>query len=96
MCKVFRNATFRKIFEDVNISLKDLLLADIAQSTFADKIRYLRTKRGLTQLEFAKLLNKGFGTIVKWELETCKPNLKTITEISSILDIDYNYLLDQD
>lgn len=96
MCRVNDLQTFSDVFAQITISLKDMQLASLEQKSFADKLRYIRKERGLTQLQFAELINRGYRTVIKWELNDRKPTFETIVEISSILDIDYNYLLDQD
>lgn len=93
MCTVFDTATFSEIFSSININTNSWRVSKTLPTTFSEKIRYLRLERGLTQLQFAKLLNKGFGTITKWEQGITFPKLETIKEISETLEINYTYLL---
>lgn len=91
MCKVFKIATFLEIFSTVNIAITDWKLSKMCPTTFPDKIRYLRIERDLTQLQFAKLLHRGFGTITKWEQGINIPKEETLIEICTILNINIDY-----
>lgn len=60
---------------------------------FRERIRILRKKRGFTQEKMAQLLNMGQSSYAKWENGRTEPTLKSIIELSKILDISTDYLL---
>ena len=80
----------------MNGIVSKMYLPNKSLTSFAEKIRYIRFKKGLTQLQFSKLLHKGFGTITKWEQGITYPKKETLIEISKILKVDYTYFLDQE
>ena len=96
MCKVFYTATFSEVFSPITIDIKTWKASKLSPTNFPEKIKYIRLERGLTQLEFSKLLNRGFSTITKWEQCLTYPKKETLIEISKILKVDYTYFLDQE
>lgn len=59
----------------------------------SDNIKEARTKRGLTQDELAKILNKTKNVISNWERGDNKPDADTLFTLCDILGVDPNYLL---
>ena len=56
-------------------------------------IKELRLEKGLTQTEFAKLLNTTHDTISLWELGKSYPDIYYIIEIAKIFEVSSDYLL---
>ncbi|WLD76241.1 helix-turn-helix transcriptional regulator [Mogibacterium neglectum] len=59
-------------------------------------IKEKRTKLGLTQDDLAKKLQVSRSTISNWEINRNYPDIKLIVNISNILDIPLNELLQED
>lgn len=68
--------------------------------SFGEKLKSLRTKRGLSQEELADELNKEFGTsinkgmISKWENDRESPRMKVARNISAYFNISLDELLE--
>lgn len=66
-------------------------------STFGNKIKELRIKKGLTQYELADKINETYGTLInkgmisKWENDLGEPRLET----ARILALFFNITLDE-
>ncbi|MBA5275025.1 helix-turn-helix transcriptional regulator [Enterococcus hirae] len=60
---------------------------------FNERIKTIRTEKGLTQKEFAKLINVPERAYQYYESGTRKPNLDKIIEIADILDTSIDYLV---
>lgn len=60
------------------------------------KIRELRRERGLTQIEFGKLINISASTIALWETGKREPDIKKLKEIANIFNVTTDYLLDNE
>lgn len=58
-----------------------------------DKIKLLRRKRKLTQLQLANELNVSAQAVSKWEKGLSAPDIETIIKISKIFDVTTDYLL---
>lgn len=63
---------------------------------FGKKIKNLRQERGYTQEELGKLLNVSRSTISSWEIGRTFPDIEMIFQISRILDISIDFLLNDD
>lgn len=63
---------------------------------FGDKLAQLRRKNGLSQEELGDQLNVTRQTISKWELGQSKPDTDKLIEISKLLNVDLNQLIDDD
>lgn len=57
------------------------------------KIKELRKEKKLTQSQLAKLINKSTITIRKWENGERTPNIATIKQIASVLNVNINDLI---
>lgn len=65
--------------------------------TFAEKIRELRTKKGLSQTELGKAVGVSLRTVRNWELEGRYPKQREIYgKLAEVLDCDINYLMADD
>lgn len=58
-----------------------------------DTIRRLRTEKGLTQRELAKLLGISPSTIGMYEQNRREPDLTSIENMSKLFDVTADYLL---
>ena len=64
-------------------------------SLFADTLKFLRTKKGLSQNQLAQLANLMFvnkATISKWESGTRLPDAAMITRLARTLEVDVGTL----
>lgn len=60
---------------------------------FADRLKQLRIKKGITQVEFAKKFNISSGTIAMWETAKRTPDVETLKKIADFFDVTIDYLL---
>ena len=60
---------------------------------FADALRILRTKKGLSQNQLANLMFVNKATISKWESGSRLPSADMITRIARFLEVDVGTLL---
>lgn len=58
-----------------------------------DRLKFLRKKKGLTQLSLAKKLDKAMSTISGYEINNAEPDTDTVVEIAKILGTTTDYLL---
>ncbi len=58
-----------------------------------NKISRKRKDIGITQIEFAEMLNVTRQTVSPWEAGTVVPDIDKISDISKILHVKCNYLL---
>lgn len=61
---------------------------------FGDKLTLLRKRNGLSQEDLGEKLNVTRQTVSKWELGQTKPDTDKLMEISKLLNIDFNVLID--
>ena len=65
--------------------------------TFAEKIRELRNKKGLSQTELGKAVGVSLRTVRNWELEGRYPKQRDLySKLAEVLDCDINYLMTED
>lgn len=62
-------------------------------ANFSDRIRQLRTDKGLTQAELSKIFNKSDSATRMWELGRSKPDADTLIELSKFFECTTDYLL---
>ena len=55
----------------------------------------LRKSRGLTQQDFAKILNYSDKTISKWELGYASPSIETLKQIADYYEVTVDYFLSE-
>jgi len=60
---------------------------------FANRLKELRKKNGLTQLEFSKLFDVGLATIAMWESSQRRPPAKMLMAIADYFKVSIDYLL---
>ena len=56
----------------------------------------LRKKKGLTQVELAKLLNVQQTTVSKWEVGRATPDYPVLIKLAELFDVSVDYLLGAD
>lgn len=61
--------------------------------TFGSRLKSIRKKHNLTQLELAKKINLSKANVSKYESDLVEPNLETLAMISTLFDVSLNYLL---
>ena len=61
-----------------------------------DNIKALRKQKGISQEELASRIHVVRQTISKWELGQSKPDTDKLIEISKLLNVDLNQLIDDD
>ena len=64
--------------------------------TLGQKIKKLRTDKGLTQKDLADQLHVTFQTVSKWEGGTNEPDIATLKELSRFFGCSFDYLLNDD
>ena len=64
--------------------------------TIGQKIKKLRTEKGLTQKDLADQLHVTFQTISKWEKDENEPDLATVRELAKLFGCSLDYLLSED
>ena len=62
-------------------------------SLFADTLKTLRTKKGLTQIQLARAMFVNKATISKWESGSRLPSADMIAHLARILEVDVGTLL---
>ncbi len=60
--------------------------------SFGERLKKARTLRGLTQKQLAEKLNIGSTTVTGYEKDNSEPNMLTISKIMEILEVDANFL----
>lgn len=56
------------------------------------RIRELRLKMGIRQIEFAKLMEVSQSTVSSWECETYLPSVRDIPKLAKALDCEISEL----
>ncbi len=59
----------------------------------ADRIRYLRDKAGMKQVELAKRLGISRSAVNSWEMSLSFPSIANIIEMTQIFHVSADYLL---
>jgi len=60
-----------------------------------EKLKQLRIKKGLTQIELAKIFSTSHATINRYEKGVNEPDSKTITKFADFFNVSTDYLLDR-
>jgi len=61
-----------------------------------DKIKELRTKKGILQQDLADALNVSKSTVAMWETNKREPNADTLAAIATFFNVPAGYLLGDD
>lgn len=91
MSSIFESTIFGQVFGSCEFNLNEVLSNNIPNDTIANKLKKLRIGNDITQLEFAKSINKGFGTITKWEQGLTIPSQDTLNRIKNIYNLPEIY-----
>lgn len=60
---------------------------------FAERLKELRTEKGLSQRGLAKLCNLSFSAIAQWENESRVPNAEEVVILAKFFGVTSDYLL---
>ena len=60
---------------------------------FSTRLKELRKKANLTQIEFAKTFNIANGTVGNWESGKRQPDHETLTKLADFFEVSIDYLL---
>lgn len=63
---------------------------------FSERLKQLRRKRGITQIQFAQDFNISKGTIGMWETGRREPDFETATRIADYFHVSMDHLLGRD
>lgn len=61
-----------------------------------ENIKKFRKAAGLTQKQLSEKIGKGFSTVQKYELGIFTPSIAVVKEISTVLNVSVNELIDED
>lgn len=61
---------------------------------FNEKLRELRLKNGLSQVELSKILNISQTSYSQWERGICEPNIETLKKIARYFKVSLDILLE--
>lgn len=61
--------------------------------TLGDKLKLLRTKKGMTQEALAEKLNVSRSAIAKWESNNGIPEISNLKQISQVLNVSLDEIL---
>ena len=62
--------------------------------TLGERIKAARKEKGITQKELADLINKGFSTVQKYEIDVIEPPISVLEKIAEALEVNLSVLLD--
>lgn len=62
--------------------------------TFAEKLKDIRKRFGLSQEQLAEILNVSRQAITKWENDNGFPDISNLQELSKVFGVSVDYLLD--
>ncbi|MGG7189478.1 helix-turn-helix domain-containing protein [Clostridium paraputrificum] len=88
---MFDIATFKSIFYTYTYYVPDVLYSNINCNSINKKIKLLRLKNGLTQLQFGNLINKKSTTIAKWEQGIQEPYSKSLKSIITAFNLPSDF-----
>ena len=60
---------------------------------FADRLKEIRTEKGITQVQLAETMGVFKGTVAMWETGKREPNFETLNQLSDIFDKRIDYIL---
>ena len=64
--------------------------------TLRQKLKYLRKRIGLSQLELAEKLQVSRQAVSGWEAGTSKPSTENLKSLGTLYDVPLEYLLNDD
>lgn len=60
---------------------------------YSERIKDLRTEKGLTQKELASLLQLTANSICEWEKGRCSPGIEHLMQLSKIFECSIDYIV---
>lgn len=60
---------------------------------FKDRLKHLRTEKGITATQLAFQIDKGESAVRMWEIGRSKPDADTLIRLSNFFDCSVDYLL---
>lgn len=63
---------------------------------FSSNIKFIRMQKGLTQEQFARMIDKDYSTVGKWENGSRTPIMEDVIKVADLLNIDVGDLLKVD
>lgn len=60
-----------------------------------EKLKMLRKRKGITQIEFARLFNISNGAIALWETNRRQPDYEMLNRISNYFNVSIDFLLNE-
>lgn len=57
------------------------------------KIKELRSEKGVTQKELAKIIGTTQATISDWEVEKVEPSIYWLSKLATVFDVSVDYLI---
>ena len=61
-----------------------------------ERIKKLRTERGLSQVDLAKELNVSKQSVSNWENDNIQPSIEVLVKIAHFFSVSTDYLLGED
>ncbi len=61
-----------------------------------ERIKQLRTERGLSQVDLAKILNVSKQSISNWENDNIQPSIEMLIKLSRVFSVSTDFLLGED
>lgn len=62
-------------------------------SSFGERLKAARERRGLTQAEVQKRIGLGFRSLSRYETGTAAPDPETVTELIRLYDVSADYIM---
>lgn len=59
----------------------------------AERLKQLRSEKGMTQVQLAQMLGVSKGTVAMWETNKRKPSFEILSKLSDIFDRRMDYIL---
>ena len=59
----------------------------------AERLKQLRSEKGMTQVQLAQMLGVSKGTVAMWETSKRKPSFEILSKLSDIFDRRMDYIL---
>ena len=75
------------------LTLCDIIRLSEVLNMFAQRLKELRKKSNMTQVQLAERLDVSKGTIAMWETGKRQPNFETLNVLSDIFDKRIDYIL---
>lgn len=70
-----------------------MLAGGVSEMTLGQKLKELRSLKGLTQKELADKLHVSFQTVSKWENGENEPDIATLKELAALFNCSVDYLV---